>query len=105
MLLLPVAISIFRGLSAPAHTKGMAFPWVAAGTGTDQELLDAARAMKARINTNGQEYYIGSRRVVLPPLLSVMKDIKELEAKIAAAAGGASSVGCGETKVLFKRPL
>lgn len=83
----------------------MPFLHTASGTGSDQDLLDAARAMEARINTNGQEYYIGNRRVVLPPLSQVVARIKELEAKIAATAGGASSAGSGETKVYFKRPL
>ena len=83
----------------------MPFVHTASGTGTDQELLDNARAMHARIMANGQEYYVGNRRVVLPDIDKVSAEIKRLEAKIAAESGGQSSVGSAETKVYFKRPL
>lgn len=83
----------------------MPFVHTASGTGPDQELLDIARAMHARIMANGQEYWVGNRKHVLPAIEKVATEIKRLEASIAATAAGSSSASSSETKVYFRRPL
>lgn len=63
----------------------MAFQHQATGTGSDQELLDIARASLARVMASGRRYRIGSREVELPSVDELRRTIKELEDKIAAA--------------------
>ena len=64
----------------------MAFPWVAAGTGTDQELLDLARAAMAQIMATGQAYSVDGRSLTRADLPQLRDQITWLESRINAAS-------------------
>lgn len=66
----------------------MAFPWVAPGTGTDQELLDIYRAALAQIGSTGQAYGHDGRTLTRADLDEVRKTIEWLEGRIAGAENG-----------------
>ncbi len=71
----------------------MAFAHVASGTGTDQEMLDAVRAMIQRINVTGQEYRDQHGHMVRLPELSVLRQQeKDLQVKVDAASGPARNL-------------
>ena len=66
----------------------MAFPWVAAGTGTDQELLDLYRAAAAQIAATGQEYYLpDGSRLRRADLADIQRAIEFYEARVNAESG------------------
>lgn len=78
----------------------MAFPWTAAGTGTDQELLDLTRAAIAQILATGQSYGINGRSLTRADLPTLTKYEQELSNRINSAA----ATGPAETLINFKRP-
>lgn len=67
----------------------MAFQHVASGTGTDQDLLDLARAALARVLATGKAYTTDGQSLTLADVGELRATINELEQKIAAAAGTA----------------
>lgn len=65
----------------------MAFPWTAPGTGTDQELLDLARAAIAQILATGQSYAIAGRQLTRADLPELRETVQWLETRLTAQAG------------------
>ena len=78
----------------------MAFPWVAKGTGTDQELLDLARAAMAQIMATGQSYTEDGQALTRADLPELRRQVTWLEQRIAAAAAS----GPAENVVRMTRP-
>lgn len=77
----------------------MAFPWVAAGTGTDQELLNLARAAIAQILANGQAYSIDGDTLTRADLPELRRQVEWLEQRVNAETESQPA----ENLVQFKR--
>lgn len=60
------------------------------GTGTDAELLEFTRAAIAQITLHGQHYTAEGVELTRADLKSLWDQVKTLESRINAAAGGSS---------------
>lgn len=76
----------------------MAFPWTAAGTGTDQELLDLTRAAIAQILATGQSYNGQGQAMTRANLAELREMEKHYEEKIAQASTGGFAVNYARLK-------
>jgi hypothetical protein len=70
------------------------------GTGTDAELLEFTRAAIATITLTGQAYTIRGRQLTRADLPDLREQLKWLEARIDADAGGSKSNYAGRQRPL-----